>query len=367
MNGIWPVRGLRMSEIDATGGVVEGTMAARAAEPAHGEAAHGHTHERACLNCGTVLVGSHCHACGQAAHVHKTIGAFFHDLLHGVFHFEGKIWRTVPALTLRPGKMTREYIDGRRATYVSPIALFLFSVFLMFAVVSNIGPTFNNATDVNVNGTRVQGLEANKAEIERLEAERARLIREGKPTNGIDGQIEGRKSAIAVMGGLDNPLEETLAGGGEKQPTGKPRVYSDIPALNDVLKHASENPQLALYKLRTNAYKFSWLLIPISVPFLCLLFPFSRRFGLYDHTVLVTYSLSFMMLLVSALTVVSSVWFGALAIGMTFLPPVHIYKHVKYAYGLTRFGAFWRTSAILIYAGVALTFFLMAIIAVGLD
>lgn len=66
--------------------------------------------------------------------MHRTLGAFFHDLLHGVFHFEGKIWRTLPLLAWNPGRLTREYIDGRRASYVSPIALFLFSVFLMFAM-----------------------------------------------------------------------------------------------------------------------------------------------------------------------------------------------------------------------------------------
>ena len=60
--------------------------------------------------------------------------AFFHDLLHGVLHFEGKIWRTLPMLAWRPGELTRRYIDGERASFVSPIALFLFSVFLMFAV-----------------------------------------------------------------------------------------------------------------------------------------------------------------------------------------------------------------------------------------
>ena len=348
------------------GDVVEGAMVARALEPGHGEG-DGHTHEQACLNCGTALIGSHCHTCGQAAHVHKTIGAFFHDLLHGVFHFEGKIWRTVPALALRPGRMTREYIDGRRASYVSPIALFLFSVFLMFAVVSNIGGSVNDGTTATVNGKQVRGIEASKAEIARLEADRANLIRQGMPTDAIDGFIQGRKSALAVREQLDSGLEETIAGGGQREETGKPRVYSDITAINDILRQASANPKLALYKLRTNAYKFSWLLIPISVPFLWLLFPFSRRFGLYDHTVFVTYSLAFMMLLVSALTVLSSLWFGVLAIGMTFIPPLHIYKHVKHTYAVSRFGAGWRTFAILLYAAAALTAFLMAIIAIGLD
>ena len=58
----------------------------------------GHTREGACLNCGAELVGPHCHACGQRAHVHRTLAAFFHDLLHGVLHFEGKTWRTIPML-----------------------------------------------------------------------------------------------------------------------------------------------------------------------------------------------------------------------------------------------------------------------------
>lgn len=356
-----------MSGAESLGEVIEGAMVARTLEPAHGESGDGHTHEKVCLNCGTPLIGSHCHACGQAAHVHKTISAFFHDLLHGVFHFEGKIWRTLPALALQPGRMTREYIDGRRASYVSPIALFLFSVFLMFAVVSNIGGSVNDGTNVNVNGKQVRGIDASKAEIARLEADRANLVRQGMPTDAIDGFIQGRKSALAVREELNSELEETIAGGGQRQETGKPRVYSDVTAINDILRQASANPKLALYKLRTNAYKFSWLLIPISVPFLWLLFPFNRRFGLYDHTVFVTYSLAFMMLLVSLLTGLSALWFSILPIGMTLIPPLHIYKHVKHTYALSRGGAAWRTTALLLYAGAALTLFLMAIIAIGLD
>ena len=105
-----------MSGGEIVGDIAQGVLTARAAEPGHGGASGpGYTHEAACLNCGTALIGTHCHACGQTAHVHKTLGAFFHDLLHGVFHFEGKIWRTLPMLAWHPGRLTREYIDGRRA------------------------------------------------------------------------------------------------------------------------------------------------------------------------------------------------------------------------------------------------------------
>src|SRR5690349_5024686 len=100
-----------------------GAVVASAIERERGVAGTGgHTQEGACLNCGTLLVGPHCHACGQRAHVHRTLGAFFHDLLHGVLHFEGRTWRTLPLLIWRPGQLTREYIDGKRASYVSPIA-----------------------------------------------------------------------------------------------------------------------------------------------------------------------------------------------------------------------------------------------------
>src|SRR4249919_1756 len=124
-----------VGNFEAMGDAITGAVVGRAVEPKAGEGDDGHTHEKNCLNCGTELTGSFCHACGQHAHVHRTLSAFFHDFLHGVLHFEGKIWRTLPLLAWKPGEITRRYIDGERARFVSPIALFLFCVFLMFAVV----------------------------------------------------------------------------------------------------------------------------------------------------------------------------------------------------------------------------------------
>src|SRR3546814_2027857 len=71
--------------------------------------------------------------------------------------------------------------------------------------------------------------------------------------------------------------------------------------LDHGIKKANENPGLALYKLQMSAYKFSWALIPISVPFVALLFLWRRRYKLYDHAIFVIYSLDFMTLLVIAL------------------------------------------------------------------
>src|SRR4051794_25578642 len=164
------IAGMGPGGIEAVGDAVTGGLVARAIEPAAGE------NERAgdglCLNCGTALPGPHCHQCGQPAHVHRTIAAWWHDLAHGVLHLDGKIWRTLPLLAWRPGELTRRYIAGERAKFVSPLALFLFSVFLMFAVVSAAGG------GVGPDPTGVQrGLDEEmrvlQSEVGKLETERA--------------------------------------------------------------------------------------------------------------------------------------------------------------------------------------------------
>ena len=64
-----------------------------------------------------------------------------------------------------------------------------------------------------------------------------------------------------------------------------------------------------------------------------LLFPFSRRFRLYDHTVFVTYSLCFMTLLVVAGLL--SARLACSGRGLRgFIPPFHMYRQLKGAYGL---------------------------------
>jgi hypothetical protein len=115
--------------------------------------------------------------------------------------------------------------------------------------------------------------------------------------------------------------------------------------------------------MQSHAYKYSWALVPISVPFLWLLFPFSRRFHLYDHTVFVTYSLSFMTLLFAAGMIAGAA--GAEPVGglLTLIPPLHMYKQLRGTYGASRFGAFLRTGALLVFAATALVIYLVVIAA----
>jgi eukaryotic-like serine/threonine-protein kinase len=57
----------------------------------------------------------------------------FHDVTHEFLHVDSKIFRTVKLLLLKPGFLTREYFEGRRVRYVSPIRLYLVFSVLYFA------------------------------------------------------------------------------------------------------------------------------------------------------------------------------------------------------------------------------------------
>jgi hypothetical protein len=352
-----------MSSGDVLGDLAQGALTARAVEPGHGEATDdGPTHEGACLNCGTSLVGRHCHNCGQAAHVHRSLKAFFHDLLHGVFHFEGKIWRTLPLLAWRPGRLTREYVEGRRASYISPIALFLFVVFLTFAVFNLLGNpiSFNNSQGEGIGFERGIGEAEKGAQLELDKAEQA--LADARAGKGGDlAQLErqvasARQAQTVIRAAKEGRLPPGMAPG--MASADQSADQSVVDAVNRAWAHARENPELTIYKLQNSAYKFSWLLIPLSVPFLWLLFPFSRQFHLYDHTVFVTYSLSFMLLLLALISALT-VWGGAggLVAALLCYAPFHMYRQLRDAYGLTRFGAWWRTWFLSAFSFMALGLF----------
>ncbi|HEX5259141.1 MAG TPA: DUF3667 domain-containing protein [Sphingomicrobium sp.] len=349
-----------MGELEAFGDAITGGVLGRAIEPNAGEAAQGHTHERQCLNCGAQLTGPYCQECGQHAHVHRTLGAFFHDFAHGVLHFEGKIWRTLPMLVWRPGELTRRYIDGQRARFVSPIALFLFCVFLMFAAIGLVSHQNFGELPPQARADIARERNADQQKLIRLQAERDSLAKAGQPTEGLDAGIAGLQQETQALG----YAEQGDFSHGSIQ-TSDMHLSGKLPNwLRRAVGKAKANPELLFYKLKTNAYKFSWALVPISVPFVWLLFPFSRRFKLYDHTVFVTYSLCFMMLLLAAGTLVGLVS-NTVASFAWFVPPIHMYRQLRGTYGVGKWGAVWRTSALTIFAFIAIGLFASLLVAVG--
>ncbi|MEX0342324.1 MAG: DUF3667 domain-containing protein [Erythrobacter sp.] len=393
-----------MSDIvEGLGTAVEGGLYAKAVSDKPGSAQgldKGHFAEGECLNCGTPLVGDHCHACGQKAHLHRTLSAFMHDVAHGAVHFDSKTWRTLPMLAFKPGELTRRYIDGERTRFVSPMALFLFSIFLMFAVFQFAGisaPTdLQGDTDAQLrelSGEQLERLEgrretlaARAVDSERSEAGRERAKRQ---LAEVEDQLDALTAAQAQLpflaptpnAGDNTPTEPASDAPPEAaSPEGAPApatVTSDedwnldleeVEWIRTGLEKWQKNPGLMLYKLQTNFYKFSWLLIPLSIPFVWLLFVWKRRFRAYDHAIFVTYSLGFMTMLILALVLagLGGVSPTYIALASILIPPLHIYKQLRGTYELSRFSALWRLSVLTVFIIIILGLFTSLLMLLGL-
>jgi hypothetical protein len=316
------------SEIEAAGAVMTAGLVASAIEK-HGSGSEAHG---PCPNCGAEMQGAYCAMCGQPGHVHRSLGHLIEEIVHGVLHLDARAWRTLPRLVFRPGTLTRNYISGQRARFISPLALFLFTVFAMFFVFSLTGESNPESTPTVIS------------------SEDASVSAESDTDGVIDVQT----------------FYDVL---GEQARNGEIDINTGFKSLDKKLMKKLENPELAVYKIQNTAYKFSFLLVPISLTFMWLLFFWKRGVTLFDHAVVVLYSLSFMSLLF-VLGALTAMWagglFGPVMWVISIAIPVHMYFHLKGAYSLGWFSALWRTFFLLVFCTLALSLFVLAIVVLGL-
>ena len=91
--------------------------------------------EKACLNCGAAIHGRFCQVCGQENIEPKE--SFWHLVTHFVYdvtHFDGKFFSTLKYLLLKPGFLSHEYLRGRRASYLHPIRMYVFTSAFFFLI-----------------------------------------------------------------------------------------------------------------------------------------------------------------------------------------------------------------------------------------
>lgn len=87
----------------------------------------------ACADCGAPLCGPFCAACGQkSVDVDRPLRDFVGDLLDNLAALDSRVLRTLRLLLLHPGRLTAEYLAGRRTRYVPPLKLYLFVSFCFF-------------------------------------------------------------------------------------------------------------------------------------------------------------------------------------------------------------------------------------------
>jgi hypothetical protein len=422
-----------------------------------------------CANCGATLTGAFCQNCGQSAHIHRSLLHMIEEVLHGILHFDTKSWRTIPALLFKPGQLTKQYIDGKRTSFVSPLALFLFLIFLMFFIFSLTmnAPSLDGNTDSRadvvkelkaaelsmsqqlakqaklkpfsedaiklsdeINETRIEirelqneidsidgkeigipALEVSLAQAEKnlsdlkntqlnfkLSDEDAKNTESSAYMQSLDiaqnvsfaeSEVRYFKKQIAAElraiekkkakakkaaekeankeanDAANHTADDAALNGGEKVAKSdnvKVKVNyvnsSLFPNLDARIEHAVKNPELTLFKMKKNSSGLAILLIPLSLPFLWLLFAFRRQFVMFDHAVFALYSLSFMCILMSIIAILAKYEYIVMAsLLFAFVPPFHMFSQLRNAYSLTKFEALWRTIVLLFIALMSLSFF----------
>lgn len=229
-------------------------------------------------------------------------------------------------------------------------------------------------------GQMRQAIARNRVELARLRAERDALKteRDAATTSAprrqqIRARIAAIAPRVAELDGENGKLGRVLgfASGGDsiERAAHEPKLHIDtgLPALDARIRHVLQSPELFLYRVQSSAYKFSWLLIPISLPFIWLVFAWRRDVGPYDHAIFAIYSLSAMTIGVAGLSMLRALGVPQSIIGLLFVfgPPFHIYKQLRGAYRVGRFGALWRTVALLVSATIAGVLFTLAILGVA--
>ncbi|MEO6979266.1 MAG: DUF3667 domain-containing protein [Mucilaginibacter sp.] len=108
--------------------------------------------ENDCLNCGTVLEGKYCHNCGQEnLELKESFGHMMNHAISDYFHFDHQFFHTLTPLLFKPGFLTNEYMNGRRAQYLHPVKMYIFISIVYFLLLFKTGQS-NDFVKINENG-----------------------------------------------------------------------------------------------------------------------------------------------------------------------------------------------------------------------
>lgn len=316
-----------------------------------------------CANCETPLQGTYCHSCGQLAEdFHKSSWKLLVEAVESLLHLDGRLFRTMPALFRSPGQLTRDYLDGRRASQVAPFRMFLVILLVAFfaghfassgggshdaaggehgLVVTDTAPGAESLSQRNQ--ARQEAIDEINADETMTPQEKAAAIAIANGNfrgfgHALAGQIESEKAAAAARG-------ETTTADSERMSAFKHWAEARLQAVR-------EDPERFALVLEIWGHRVAILALPMSALILTLLFAFNRRYFVFDHLIFSMHSLSFQLLLLTIILLLSKL-IGGWAWWLVLLSPVHLFVHMKGTYQRSVIGTLARMSALFMLTTVA--------------
>ncbi|WP_264538392.1 DUF3667 domain-containing protein [Flavobacterium sp. N1736] len=106
--------------------------------------------DKTCLNCRHVVEQRFCPNCGQEnTDSRKTFHHLFIHFFEDLTHYENAFWKTIKNLLFKPATLTKEYLSGRRLSYLAPVRLYIFISFITFLLIA----LFPNHVSENLNNS----------------------------------------------------------------------------------------------------------------------------------------------------------------------------------------------------------------------
>jgi len=308
--------------------------------------------EKNCLNCGTEVHGRFCHVCGQENVItHQNFWALVKHFIFDIFHFDGKFFHTLGYLFSRPGFVARQYVDGKRMSYLDPIRMYLFTSAVFFLV-------FFSINTIKVSDNSISGNLSMKDRQELMEEYQDRL-----KSNPSDSVLLRR---MRILRDTTKPVDTSSPEWQEQVITFGNRTYTSVKNYDSLqaalpaaerdgwikrslirqsikvnTKYEKKNELLNVF-VETFLHKLPYLLF-FSLPFFALILKllYSRRQKLYysDHAVFTLYHYIFsfilMLVIIGVAALRASTGWGILRVLFILLLlswPVYLFLEMKNFY-----------------------------------
>lgn len=341
-----------------------------------------------CSNCNTTLKGPVCHSCGQVADTfHRPVWELLMEVLDGLLGFEGRFWRTLPPLMLKPGKITHQYLSGVRARYVQPFRLYLTASVVFFLIFFALDPNNGELFDADpedaqaamedvadavsdvVTEERLAEIEAGlisgnvSPEDRELIMERTdqamEAIAEGDiPIPDFDedwkpGAIAGIRRALLPEDHPDETVESVQLGANGSEGADASLTSNDVEELpydfrvflaEQAATIINDNGVSLVEELKRWLPRMMFLMLPLYAFLLGLTHFYKRGYFFYDHLVVSLHFHAFIFFMFMVLMAAASViGMGPSMLIFFFWSNYYLYRIHRSVYHHGRFSSFLRT------------------------
>lgn len=234
--------------------------------------------DKTCLNCGKEVEDRFCTHCGQEnTQPRHSFHYLFTHFVEDLVHYDGSFWKTFKALLFNPGKLTNEYLKGKRASYVAPVKLYIFITFIAFFI-----PVLLSVFDMSSSS------ESDAIEVQKTQIELAKELNSSGVTYGIKDFRN-----VKTVSQLDSI--QKIKPENQKLNWAEYKMFKKVIELKQKQGTDMEFQEKLVDMLARNSSKVLFIYLPIFA-FWLWLFHGKKRWFYFDHGIFTLHYFSFLLI-----------------------------------------------------------------------